>query len=221
RLRPRSSPRGAMLRCLCASLRRGPAPPPARSSTTSATSAACSSPSCASTGCESSRVSSFWKPTRYRRHECIVADAFESLAVQGPAMADAWREQYALLAKLIAGQLPYDSETRARHLLAFTAGLRTDVLLGLVTAGDALASLHSLIEIAVSPGAAQASVGAWPRGLRFGSVSSRGSRATSSASARLPARLTRATSRTLPPARASAPTSWCPSSRKWLSPQGA
>ena len=30
-------------------------------------------------------------------------------------MADAWREQYALLAKLIADQLPYDSETRARR----------------------------------------------------------------------------------------------------------
>ncbi|MBV2362830.1 TetR family transcriptional regulator C-terminal domain-containing protein [Streptomonospora nanhaiensis] len=90
-----------------------------------------------------------------RRHECIVADAFESLAVQDPAMADAWREQYALLAKLIADQLPYDSETRARHLLAFTAGLRTDVLLGLLTAEDAIASLDSFIELAVSPGTAQ------------------------------------------------------------------
>lgn len=70
-------------------------------------------------------------------------------------MADAWREQYALLAKLIADQLPYDSETRARHLLAFTAGLRTDVLLGLVTAEDAIASLDSFIELAVSPGTAQ------------------------------------------------------------------
>lgn len=67
-------------------------------------------------------------------------------------MADAWREQYALLAKLIADQLPYDSETRARHLLAFTAGLRTDVLLGLVTAEDAVASLAPSSNLPSRPG---------------------------------------------------------------------
>lgn len=81
-----------------------------------------------------------------RREEALVAHAFEGIAAGDRAMAQAYREQHAGLAGLLAEHLPGTAPAGIELILAAVGGLRTDLLLHRITEIQAAGLLDQLIE---------------------------------------------------------------------------
>lgn len=80
-----------------------------------------------------------------RREEALVTLAFEGLAAGSDDLALAYREQYALLAGLLAEHLPAAAPEDIELLLAALGGIRTDLLLNRVKEEQAVALLDHAI----------------------------------------------------------------------------
>lgn len=85
-----------------------------------------------------------------RRDEALVALAFEGLAAGDAAAGDgdlarAYREQYALLAGLLAEHLPQSTPSDIDVILAAVGGISTDLLLRRITGAQAVSLVDHLL----------------------------------------------------------------------------